>query len=285
MWMTWFFVLLILLVFLPTTVLLLGISRWQLGTIALRGRLEAARRAIEPKVYSVAELEGLPAPVQGYFRAVLKDGQPLIAAVELTQEGRIELGRPQQTWTSCTASQSVMLERPGFDWDARVRVAPGSKVFVHDAYVEGVGLLKAALFGLIPLAKVPGSPELAEAQLMRFLAEAPLYPTRLLPSQGVSWASLDGQSARATLTDAELTVTLDFTFDDAGLITRVYSPGRYRAAAGALVQTPWEALFSEYQERSGLLVPTRGEVAWLLPQGRLPYWRGQFVEVLYKFAS
>jgi hypothetical protein len=33
------------------------------------------------------------------------------------------------------------------------------------------------------------------------------------------------------------------------------------------------------------LIPARGEVAWLLPQGRLPYWRGRFVDVLYKFAS
>ena len=47
----------------------------------MHARLEAARLPVARKAYSPDELVGLPAPVQKYFRAVLKDGQPIVAAV------------------------------------------------------------------------------------------------------------------------------------------------------------------------------------------------------------
>ena len=46
----------------------------------------AAERApppITPTAYDAREIEGLPAPVQRYFRAVLQAGQPMVAAVQL----------------------------------------------------------------------------------------------------------------------------------------------------------------------------------------------------------
>jgi hypothetical protein len=33
-----------------------------------------------------------------------------------------------------------------------------------------------------------------------------------------------------------------------------------------------------------MLVPLDGEVAWLLPEGEKPYWRGHMAEISYKFA-
>ncbi|HXH12974.1 MAG TPA: DUF6544 family protein [Alphaproteobacteria bacterium] len=43
---------------------------------------------------------------------------------------------------------------------------------VHDAYGAGQGLLQAKLIGLVPLVHQRDTPEMAEGQLMRFLAEA-----------------------------------------------------------------------------------------------------------------
>jgi len=42
-----------------------------------------------PATFGSRELEGLPAPVQRYFRAALKDGQPIIAAVRLELAGTV----------------------------------------------------------------------------------------------------------------------------------------------------------------------------------------------------
>ena len=71
--------------------LLYGLSRWQAGTKEMHTRLEAARVPIAPKTYQSGELSGLPTPVQRYFRAVLKDGQPMIAAVSVEHAGTFNL--------------------------------------------------------------------------------------------------------------------------------------------------------------------------------------------------
>jgi hypothetical protein len=48
--------------------------------------------------------------------------------------------------------------------------------------------------------------------------------------------------------------------------------------------TPWEGRWSDYAERDGMKVPTKGEVAWLMPEGRKPYWRGEVTRLDFSLA-
>ena len=196
-----------------------GASRWQSGTKDLQARLEASRLTIKPAIYDAREIEGMPPPVQRYFRASLTDGQPIVAAARVSHEGQFNMGETKEEWSPFTSTQVVITRRPGFDWDGRISIAPGMNVFVHDAYVAGEGILHAELLGLVALAEIRGTPEAAQGELLRFFAEAAWYPTALLPSQGVRWEAIDDTSARATLTDGETTVSLEFRFDASGLIS------------------------------------------------------------------
>lgn len=261
-----------------------GTKRWQAGTAELRGRLVAARQPLSPARYDAREIAELPPPVQRYFQAVLRDGQPLIATAKLSQSGKFNLGETQARWRPFTASQLTITRRPGFDWNARIAMAPGMNVFVHDAYADGTGSLHAALFGVVRLAEQRGTEAAAQGELMRFLAEAVWYPTALLPSQGVRWTALDGAAARAMLTDGATTVALDFHFDADGLVTGVSTPSRPRMVAGALVATPWRGSFLDYETRDDMRIPTTGEASWLLPDGPQPYWRGRIDGIAYDFA-
>ena len=119
---------------------------------------------------------------------------------------------------------------------------------------------------------------------MRFFAEAAWYPTALLPSQGVRWEAVDDRSARATLEEGDISLTMLFTFDERGLIETVRAEARGRAVDGEVVPTPWRGRFWDYEERGGMLVPMSGEVAWLPPEGEKPYWRGHITEIHYEFA-
>jgi hypothetical protein len=51
-----------------------------------------------------------------------------------------------------------------------------------------------------------------------------------------------------------------------------------------IVPTPWHGRYWNYAERGGIQVPLEGEVAWLLPEGARPYWRGRIVEIVHEFA-
>lgn len=262
-----------------------GAFRWPDVTRDIRARLEAARLPVEPRVVDLAELEGLPEPVQRYFRRVLREGQPMIAAVRVRHEGTFNMGGADQRWMTFSSDQLVITRRPGFDWNARMRMMPGAGVRVHDAYVAGEGILYAAVLGAIPVANLRGGGEIAEGELMRFFAESAWYPTALLPSQGVQWEAVDDSSARATLRDGSLAITLLFEFAADSTIAQVRAEARGRTVGKEIIPTPWQGRFSNYQEQSGMLVPMEGEVSWLLPEGPAPYWRGRIVEIEYEFAG
>jgi hypothetical protein len=259
-----------------------GAWRWDAGTRELRARLEAARQPLRPARYDAHALDGLPPPVQRYFRAVLKDGQPMVAAVRMEHGGTFNMSEAGEQWKPFTATQRVLTRRPGFDWDGRISMLPGLPVRVHDAYVAGEGLLYVTLLGLLTLAELRGAREMAQGELMRFLAEAPWYPTVLLPSRGVRWEAVDGDLARATLVDGDVDVTLLFRFDEGGLITSVRAEARGRAVQGAVVPTPWEGRWWNYEVRDGMRVPMEGEAVWLLQAGPKAYWRGRVTRMEYE---
>ena len=262
-----------------------GAHRWNSETQRLRSRLDAAREPVGPRTVDFRELEGLPARVERYFRTVLQDGQPMVSGVRVRHTGTFDTGEgAENCWKPFTSDQMVVTCRPGFDWNGRVAMMPGLPVRVHDSYAAGEGVLHASVLGLFTVADMRGTGEMAEGELMRYLAEAAWYLTALLPSQGVSWEAAGGRSAYATLDEGDHTIRMFFTFDERGLIDTVSAEARGRAVGGEIVTTPWRGRFWNYQERGGMLVPLDGEVAWLLPGGDKPYWRGHTTEISYRFA-
>src|ERR671911_837899 len=205
---------------------LYGAYRWNAGTQELRARLDAARVPVRPQTVDFRELESLPAPVQRYFRLVLKEGQPMVAGVRVQHRGTFNMGETTDQWKPFTSEQEVVTQRPGFDWDGHVAMMPGLPVRVHDAYVEGEGILHASLVGLFPVVDMRGGSDVAEGELMRFFAKAAWYPTALLPSQGVRWEAVDDHSAYATLEEGDISITMLLTFNGEGFIDTVRAEAR-----------------------------------------------------------
>jgi hypothetical protein len=87
-----------------------------------------------------------------------------------------------ENWRPFTSRQRVATNRPGILWDARMSIVPGLVVRVIDSYIEGAGLLHAAILSVFTVARVGGGGEIARGEFMRFFAEAAWYPTALLPS-------------------------------------------------------------------------------------------------------
>ncbi len=265
--------------------LVYGSLRWQSVTKTMHAKLEAAQFPIESTRYDSKELDGLPAPVQRYFRTVLTDGQPVVSAVTIEHIGTFNMSETGEQWRPFTSIQRVITKRQGFVWDGRIKIMPGLTARVHDAYIAGEGILQASLFGLISLANLRGTPEMARGELMRFFAEAAWYPTALLLTQGVQWEAVNESSAKATLTDGETTVTLLFRFNEEGLIKSVRAEARGRNVAGEMVPTPWEGQWWNYELRDGMLIPMEGKVAWVFSEGPKPYWRGRITRINYEFAQ
>lgn len=267
---------------------LVGANRWAEWIRSQTSKLEAGRLDVQgrlpsPTRFDARELEGLPPPVQRYFRAVLTDGQPIIGAASIEMAGSINMSATAEQWKTFTSHQRVVTRRPGFLWDAQVAMFPGAPARVVDSYVAGEGRLIAKLLGLVTVVDAHGGGELARGEFMRFFAEAAWYPTALLPSQGVRWQAAGDASANATIVDGPITLTLLFRFNESGLIDSVRAESRGAGVGRDMVMLPWDCACSNYQRQDGMLIPMTGEAAWVRSEGRKAYFVGNVRKLSYEF--
>lgn len=272
-------------------VLVLAASARLVAAIAWDARSGSLTRRLDddavtiPATFSAADVEHLPDPVARFFLNVLREGQPLIRTAQVVTAGEFQTGTTHDGWKPFTAVQRFSTRPPGFLWDARIHMAPFTRVYVRDAYVAGRAEMHGRVFGVFPVVSEEGTRELATGELQRYLAETAWFPTALLPNHhAVTWNTIDATSARVTLTDRDVSVTARFMFTAAGDLREVFVGDRMRAVDGHAVPTPWVVRCGDHQRRHGVRIPLSCEVAWLLPGGAVPYWRGRVLEVTYDYS-
>ncbi|MGZ3497060.1 MAG: DUF6920 family protein [Vulcanimicrobiaceae bacterium] len=233
----------------------------------------------QPSAFSLEQLAGVPEPVARYFQFALLLGQPLIRRAHLRQAGvmRSDAG---ERWYEFTAAENFSVVTRGFVWDASMRLAPLVNMRIRDSYVDGEAASEAKLAGVFSVGTQRGTPEVASASLLRYLAEAPWLPTALLPASGVDWSPVGHHTARATLRDRNTLVALDAHFGEAGEIVKITAE-RYRDVKGKAVLTPWTGHYSDYVRVQGMMIPMAAEVEWLMPHGWVSVWRGRIVSAFY----
>lgn len=251
----------------------IGALGWSRGTARVLEPLLECGVARESATFSTDDLAGLPAPVVRYFEFALEPDQPLVRGATVRQTGQFRL-RPGGGQSPFTATQYFTAPDPGFVWDARIHIAPLITVRVRDHYFNGSAAMLGKVAGLIPVVDQQNTPGLASGALHRALMERPWFPTALLPSEGVRWEPIDDRSARATLTDAGISVSMDVHFGDAAEIVRVEAE-RMRDVDGKGVPTPFVGYFSDYAPIHGMMVPMQGHVEWILADGRYDFWHAR----------
>ncbi len=262
-----------------------GAWRWKLAAHGLVERLEGAQAAAGTARYDAEEIADLPAPVRRYLQLALTDGQPIVRTADLAMTGIFNLSVDVPKWKPFTSRQHVTTRRRGFFWDARIMMFPGVPILVYDAYIAGEGMLRPSILGLYSMGDIRGGGEIARGELMRFFAEAVWYPTALLPSQGVTWVAVDDASAKATLTDGPISLTMLFRFGADDMVASIHADSRGGTLNGKMVMMPWECRMSNYKMRDGMRVPFRGEAAYVTPDGEKPYFRGTITQIAYQFVS
>jgi hypothetical protein len=100
----------------------------------------------------------------------------------------------------------------------------------------------------------------------------------------VEWLPIDDSAARLRISDGPHQVSLTVQFDAQGLLHSIRADDRPRMVAGKPVPTAWRGRFWSYRTIGGMRIPMDAEVAWLLPDGPRPYWRGHIETVDYEFA-
>lgn len=242
-------------------------------------RLQAGEHPL--KHYYPEQLEGLPSPVQGYLDNALTPGMPIANRVRVQQHGVFNISEDAPQWLPLKATGLYSSTPPGRVWSARLSIAPPLALHVTDSYHAGTGGLSVSLLGALPVVEANPAPELAQGELMTWLAESVWFPTALLPGNGVTWTAIDEQNARASVADGHHHISLDFHFNNRNEVVSVSSPSRAREVNGSYRMVPWSCHYRSYSKLNGVKLPLEGEAIWHLAAGDLPYVRVRIDKLEY----
>jgi hypothetical protein len=237
--------------------------------------LLAARVPLPPATVEADDLAELPEPVQRWMRASGVVGTAIPSVVRLTQEGEFRLGR-DKPWMPMMATQYYTTNPPGFLWHASMEMYPFIEVTGRDRYLAGTGDIEMRVASLIPVASKSGG-NLNSGALLRYLNETMWFPVALL-LPNVTWEPIDASSARATLTDAGLSVSAVFQFDSQDRLMNM-TADRWNDSEQAVL--PWSTPISDWSTFEGIQIATAGTGIWNTGPAAYEYVRLDLTSVEY----
>jgi len=214
---------------------------------------------ISSRSFSYQQLDGLPEPVQRYFKHALKEGQPYISYVRLIHDGHFKTS-PDKDWITINGEQYFTAETPGFIWKGKT-----SLFTARDKYISDKGRLIVSLFSLFRIVDAHGE-KIDHGELLRWLGESVWFPTNLLPSDNLQWSPVDSSTAQLTFNYNDIAVLYLVSFNDKDEIIKMETE-RYM---NENLET-WVGTLKNYKEINGISIPTEIEASWKLDDGDYSY--------------
>ncbi|KPQ05872.1 MAG: hypothetical protein HLUCCA12_12875 [Rhodobacteraceae bacterium HLUCCA12] len=245
-------------------ILVVGVAVGAWGYHRDRAHARAARTALaglrqpDPPRFDASMIADLPEIAQRYFTRAIEPGTPLHRVVSLEMEGTFTLnGTPMPM----AASQILAPVTRGFVWEASI--GQGFMRFSgSDGYVALDGPVNSWtrfwLHGLIPLARVGGTPDHARDAAARAMLETIWVPASLLPQHGARWVQTGPDSAEIRFADLPDEGPMQITLDPQGDVASVQAM-RWSDANPARTYRlqPFGGQMLESRQIAGFRIPVR----------------------------
>lgn len=218
----------------------------------------------QKEIIQPSELNNLPSCVQKWMRCSGVVGHEKIHTVRLTQSGRLRL-EPDKPWMPVEAVQYINVDKPGFVWKARVKMAPFIYLQGKDKYFNGHGSMQIKLLSLLTVVNSKPAPEMDQGTLLRYLAEMMWYPSAAL-NDYISWEEVGANSARATMKWQGVQASMLFNFNETGDVVSTVA-ARYQEVNGAFVLNDWGGIPREFHEYNGIRIANQADVVWKYQTG------------------
>ncbi len=219
---------------------------------------------------SLKDLSRFPEVVQRYLKYSLEENQESIFYTHLKHGGEFRTS-PNHPWFPIKGEYHYLASEPAFYWKGVIKPLPFLFISARDFYFRGRGEMKIRLNKIIPLGKTTG-PEMDQASLMRFVSEAPLFPSIFLTADYLSWKKIDSTSVKISIEDNEVSAEGIFTFSEKGEIIK-YTSTRARETKEGPQLTKWTGYFYDYQNFHGFKIPTYFVAEWNLSEEDFQYVR------------
>lgn len=234
-------------------------------------------KATSRDIIEKEDLEALPECVQKWLESAQVIGKGKINTARLQQKAYLRT-TPKGKWMPTEAQQYFRVDEPGFIWQARIKAAPFVHIAGRDKYADGKGHMLIKILSLKSVADARG-PEIDQGVLLRFLAETVWFPTAALSSY-ITWEEINPHSAKATMSYKGVSASGVFTFNEQGDFVS-FSAKRYMDSGGKSTLEDWFVIATDYEQLSGVRIPTQGEVTWKLKTGDFTWFKWKITEIEY----
>ena len=226
------------------------------------------------KIYAVTQIQGLPKPVQQYFKYVLKDGQPYINSVRLRHNGLFKTDL-KKDFIKIDGEQYFSANKPQFIWKGET-----SMFTARDFFIDDKGGLLVTLLSVYNIVDAKGA-SFNEGELQRWLAESVWFPTNLLPSENVSWSPIDELSAKLSFKYKATAFDFIVRFNQIGEIVEI--EGKRFMTANR--KEKWVCKMANYQEQNGMKIPISDQAIWRLNEGDQVYAKFELQKIEYNISE
>lgn len=233
---------------------------------------EIGRRQPAPALVP-ARLQGLPDPVQRYFRFTFPGQAPAYSLVRLSASGQFR--RPlTEGFNATTAGQVIATGVPALMFSATTPILPGVWARAYDFYANGEMEMKARILSTLTVVDEKQTPTLNQISLRRWLLESALYPASLLPGGPVTWEAIDADSARAVVSQNGMRATMVAHFAADGRMTYM------RTDTDGDLTTPYHGsgehvARSNYQMVGHQMIPMDFTISRMAGGQLFPFWKGR----------
>ena len=140
--------------------------------------------------------------------------------------------------------------------------------------------MAVSLFSLYKIVDAHGE-QYNQGELLRWLGESILYPTRLLPDKNLQWHPIDSKSARLTFDYNGLSLFFIIGFNNIGEIIQMET-NRYMDKT---TLATWIIRCAGYKEINNIMIPSAFEVLWRLEKGDFSYAKFYIKKIEYDKAE
>jgi len=212
-----------------------------------------------------SHINHLPETLKNYLRNVGVVGGNYYNNVKFTYKGNFKMNQSAD-WAAMDAVTYITFEPLSRNWIGEINSSLGIMIG-NDYYYNGYGKMDIRLFPSVPFMYSDGY-ELTISELIAVLAEIVFNPSACL-SNKIEWIQVSNYSVKGTLSDASMTVSGTFYFDENYYITHFESNERYFGDSGNIY--PWFVFMSDYKTFSGVKVPTTFRGVWQKPEAEFEY--------------
>ena len=235
----------------------------------------------EKSLFTYSQLEDRDPLIKNYFQSVIDDStvNPLFVTVKQKADFKTDLN---SDWFPLTATEYFTIAQPNFLWDSKMKTSSFFWVNAIDSYIRGKGNMLIKLNSSITIADSWGI-ELDKSGLFRYISEAVLFPTKLLPSENLLWNVLDSNTAEIKFIDNNNSVVMKLYFDSYNRVNKIETLDKYRALDNEYKKSLYTVYCSNYEYfEYGFWIPTYFEVEWDLPNGKFKYGKFHIEEIKYE---